>query len=219
MVSESSESFDMCSAQASSRDTPGLDNDPACIVGMGKYIQLSTISALSSRKFTLTDRVTACRLPGGINSASGLWEFLMRKGCAQGPVPAQRFNKDGFHNAGGNSGSRGGLMDIDGGYFLDEDVRAFDNAFFGIHNLEAASMDPQQRKLLEIVYECFEHAGTSLDGVSGTNTGVFVGNFTLDHQTMQSRDIDAIHRFSATGCGTTILANRISHVFNLQGPR
>ncbi|KAK7707672.1 Type I Iterative PKS [Diaporthe eres] len=160
----------------------------------------------------------ACRLPGGINSASGLWEFLMRKGCAQGPVPVQRFNRDGFYNAGGNSGSRGGLMDVNGGYFLDEDVRTFDNAFFGIHNLEAASMDPQQRKLLEIVYECLEHAGTSLDAVSGTNTGVFVGNFTLDHQTMQSRDIDAIHRFSATGCGTTILANRISHVFNLQGP-
>lgn len=110
-------------------------------------------------------------------------------------------------------------MNVAGGYFLEEDVRTFDNAFFGIHNLEAASMDPQQRKLLEIVFECLEHSGTSMDKVSGTATGVFVGNFTLDHQTMQSRDIDAIHRFSATGCGTTILANRISHAFNFQGPR
>lgn len=141
----------------------------------------------------------------------------MHKRCAQGPVPAQRFRKDGFYDPDGSS--RAGVMEVGGGYFLDEDVRTFDNAFFGIHNLEAASMDPQQRKLLEIVFECLEHAGVSLDQISGSSTGVFVGNFTLDHQTMQSRDIDAIHRFSATGCGTTILANRVSHVFNLQGPR
>ncbi|KAI0116548.1 putative polyketide synthase [Nemania sp. FL0031] len=169
----------------------GRVDDPACIVGM------------------------SCRLPGGISSPSGLWDFLMRKGCAQGPAPKQRFNNNGFYLPGS---ARGGTMNVSGGYFLQDDVREFDNAFFGIHNLEAASMDPQQRKLLEIVFECFEHSGTSLDRMSGSNTGVFVGNFTLDHQTMQSRDPDAIHRFSATGCGTTILANRISHVFNLQGP-
>ncbi|KAJ2989155.1 hypothetical protein NUW58_g3615 [Xylaria curta] len=188
--------------------------DPPCIVGM------------------------ACRLPGGIHSPSELWDFLMRKGCAQGPVPMQRFRKDGFYLRGSSGSARGGSMDVAGGYFLEEDVRNFDNAFFGIHNLEAASIcritghdralnpktdfgggvDPQQRKLLEIVFECLEHAGTTMEKISGSNTGVFVGNFTLDHQTMQSRDIDAIHRFSATGCGTTILANRISHVFNLQGP-
>ncbi|CAJ2513205.1 Uu.00g013240.m01.CDS01 [Anthostomella pinea] len=170
-----------------------LEDDPACIVGM------------------------ACRLPGGIGSPSELWDFLMRKGCSQGPIPAQRFNKDGFYHQDGSS-TYPGLMSVDGGYFLDEDLRAFDNAFFGIHNLEAASMDPQQRKLLEVVYECLDHAGTSMEKVSGTDTGVFVGNFTLDYQMMKFRDIDAINRFTVTGCGSTILANRISHVFNLKGP-
>lgn len=110
-------------------------------------------------------------------------------------------------------------MASNGGYFLQEDVRDFDNGFFGISNIEATYMDPQQRKLLEVTYECIESAGVSLDDISGTNTGVFVGNFTIDHQTMQMRDPDTIHRYTATGSGTTILANRISHVFNLQGPR
>ena len=110
-------------------------------------------------------------------------------------------------------------MNVNGGYFLDQDMRSFDNAFFGIHNLEAASMDPQQRKLLEIVFECLEHAGIPMEKVSGTATGVFVGNFTLDYQTMKFRDVDAISRFTLTGSGSTILANRISHVFNLKGPR
>lgn len=28
-------------------------------------------------------------------------------------------------------------MNVDGGYFLQEDVRQFDNEFFGIHSFEA----------------------------------------------------------------------------------
>ncbi|KAI1636396.1 putative polyketide synthase [Biscogniauxia mediterranea] len=79
-------------------------------------------------------------------------------------------------------------------------------------------MDPQQRKLLEIVFECFESAGVSLDQVSGSNTGVYVGNFTHDYLMMQTRDPDYLHRYHATGSGTALLANRISHVFNLHGP-
>lgn len=110
-------------------------------------------------------------------------------------------------------------MDSAGGYFLSEDVRQFDNGFFGINNLEATYMDPQQRKLLEVVFECFEHAGVTLDSVSGSNTGVYVGNFTLDYLAMQTCDPDSIRPYTATGCGTTILANRVSHCFNLQGPR
>ena len=106
-----------------------------------------------------------------------------------------------------------------GGYFLNEDVRDFENSFFGINNLEATYMDPQQRKLLEVVYECFESAGASLQDVSGSNIGCYVGNFTVDYQVMQTRDAEYLHRYSATGMGTTILGNRISHAFNLKGPR
>lgn len=109
-------------------------------------------------------------------------------------------------------------MDADGGYFLNEDVRQFDNSVFGINNLEATYMDPQQRKLLEVTYECLESAGLSMEDVSGTDTAVYIGNFTVDYQTMQTRDPDYLHRYSATGSGTAIMANRISHVFNLTGP-
>ncbi|KAI0886290.1 ketoacyl-synt-domain-containing protein [Annulohypoxylon maeteangense] len=35
---------------------------------------------------------------------------------------------------------------------------------------------------------------------------------------MQFKDSEYAHRYTATGLGTTILANRISHVFNLQSP-
>lgn len=35
---------------------------------------------------------------------------------------------------------------------------------------------------------------------------------------MQSKDPELFHRYSATGMGVAILANRISNVFNLKGP-
>lgn len=145
-----------------------------------------------------------------------MWDFIVNGKSASGPVPEVRFNMKGFHHP---DGSRAGVMAADGGYFISDDVREFDNQFFGINNLEAMYMDPQQRKLLEITYECLENAGISLDQISGTNTGVFVGNFTMDYQTIQARDPEYGSRFTSTGVGTAIMANRISHIFNLHGPR
>lgn len=81
-------------------------------------------------------------------------------------------------------------MAMRGGYFLQDDVREFENSFFGINNLEASYMDPQQRKLLEVVFECLENAGVPLDKASGSNTACYVGNFTVDFQVMQLRDSD-----------------------------
>lgn len=107
---------------------------------------------------------------------------------------------------------RHGSMNTKGGYFLKEVIRAFEKSFFGINNLEATSMDPKQRKLLEAVFECFESARVPLDKVSGSNTGCYMGNFTIDYQVMQTRDPEYLSRNSAIGMGTTIF-------FNLLGPR
>lgn len=57
-----------------------------------------------------------------------------------------------------------------------------------------------------------------LDKVNGANIGAYVGNFTTDFITMQLKDPDSLHRYSATGTGTTLLANRITHAFNMKGP-
>ncbi|KAJ2988123.1 hypothetical protein NUW58_g4141 [Xylaria curta] len=99
-----------------------------------------------------------------------------------------------------------------------DDARLFDHAFFGMTSLEVETMDPSQRKLLEVAYEAIDNAGETWDSVSGSRTGVFVGNFCLDHWMIQSRDWDNPRPYAFTGAGTSILANRISYVFNLQGP-
>ncbi|KAK0615695.1 hypothetical protein B0T17DRAFT_656801 [Bombardia bombarda] len=158
----------------------------------------------------------ACRLPGDSSSPTAFWDLLASGRTGQCDVPKERFNADGFYHPKG--GDRPGSIITKGGYFLKDNVREFENNFFGINNLEATYMDPQQRKLLEVVYECLENAGVSLEKASGSNTGSYVGNFTIDFQMMQIRESDYLHRYSATGLGTTILGNRISHVFNLTGP-
>lgn len=165
-----------------------------------------------------TNAESACRLPGDATSPSKLWDLLLHERSGRSDVPPSRFNVDAFYDVRG--GSRPGSMNMTGGYFLpaDHDIRAFENDFFGINNMEALYMDPQQRKLLEVVYECLESAGVPLSQASGANIGCYIGNFTVDFQMMQLRDSEYLHRYSATGLSTAILGNRISHALNLKGP-
>ena len=85
--------------------------------------------------------------------------------------------------------------------------------------MEAKWMDPQQRKLLEVVYEALEDSGTPIPNITGTPTGCFIGSFTSDYQQMSFKEYDFRHTYSATGVDPGILANRIAHVFDLHGPR
>lgn len=52
----------------------------------------------------------------------------------------------------------------------------FDHKFFGISDAEADFMDPQQKLLLQCAYRALEDAGIPLEKVSGTQTGVYIGN-------------------------------------------
>ncbi len=57
-----------------------------------------------------------------------------------------------------------------------------------------------------------------MEMIAGSNTSVHVGCFTADFITMNWRDSQQIPKYSATGTAASILANRISWFYNLQGP-
>lgn len=118
-----------------------------------------------------------CRLPGGISNPSQLWEFLAEGRSAAGKLPESRFNAASYHGGPEQPSTAKAL----GGYFLEHDIRQFDNQFFGINNREASAMDPQQRNLLEVVFESFESAGVSLEDVSGANVGCYGAYLPLPH--------------------------------------
>lgn len=142
--------------------------------------------------------------------------MMINKGTGQTPkVPASRFNIDAHYH---KNNDRPGSFGVLGGYFLTEDLGNFDPGLFGITPIEAMWMDPQQRKLLEVVYEALESGGISLDAISGTRTAVFAACFTADWQQMSFKEPSFRHSLSATGVDPGIISNRISHVFNLNGP-
>ncbi|KAL3448148.1 hypothetical protein BJX65DRAFT_317699 [Aspergillus insuetus] len=155
------------------------------------------------------------KFPQEATSPSAFWNMLMEKRCAMTEVPADRYNIDAFH---GLDTNRRDQIRPRGGHFIKEDLSLFDAPFFSITSTEAASMDVQQRQLLECVYRALENAGTPLEKVDGSNTSVYTGSFADDYRLMTMRDHKSLPRYAATGSSISILANRVSWFYNLRGP-
>jgi acyl transferase domain-containing protein len=118
----------------------------------------------------------ACRLPGNCNSPTALWDFLERGGVAHNEAPKSRFNLASHHDG----SKKPKTMRSPGGMFLENiDPQDFDPKFFGISYADAVAMDPQQRQLLEVVYECLENAGITLEAVDGAPIGCFVASYAV----------------------------------------
>ncbi len=155
-----------------------------------------------------------CRFPGGANSPSEFWQLLSSGRDAVGPVPNGRW--EAYR---GRSPQTAALVDAvpQHGGFL-EDVHGFDTEFFGIVPAEAQAMDPQQRIVLEVVWEALEHAGIPADSLAGSRTGVFIGSCGDDYGRQGLEDIPGLGVYSATGASPSIIANRLSYVLDLRGP-
>ena len=115
----------------------------------------------------------ACRLPNSCNSPSDFWEFLLNGRIASCDVPQSRFSFAGHYDG----SLRPSTMRSKGGMFLDIDPKDIDAGFFGLSQVDAMSMDPSQRQLLEVVYEGLENAGLTLEYLKRKKYGCFVGSY------------------------------------------
>lgn len=113
---------------------------------------------------------SGCRFPGAASNASKLWDLLRDPRDVQRPI--DRFQAESFYN---KDGHYHGASNVRSAYLLSEDTRLFDFQFFNIPLNEAEAIDPQQRLLMETVYESLEAAGLNLGTLSGSNTAVYVG--------------------------------------------
>ncbi|EMB79344.1 polyketide synthase [Streptococcus mutans] len=100
------------------------------------------------------------------------------------------------------------------------DISSFDNELFQLSDAESRLIDPKQRLLLMTAYRAFEDAGI-LEGLSNTQTGVFIGNSNM----LNYKYFDIIKTIrpdlvdlSSTGNMDSMLSSRISYYFNLKGP-
>ncbi|PZU99205.1 MAG: non-ribosomal peptide synthetase, partial [Leptolyngbya sp.] len=155
----------------------------------------------------------ACRLPAAPN-LQAYWRLLTEGQEAIREVPGDRWDVDAFYDA---DPQATGKTYCRWGGFLTE-VDQFDPAFFGITPREAPYIDPQQRLFLESVWEALEDAGIVPQTLSGKPVGVFAGASTLDYGQMLLQGAEVVGTYTATGLATTMVANRVSYLLNLQGP-
>ncbi|GLB23232.1 type I Iterative Polyketide synthase (PKS) [Aspergillus tubingensis] len=153
------------------------------------------------------------RLPGGVNGEKELWDLLINKRDGRCIVPEDRYNIDAFYDE-----TRPGAIRTQHGYFLQQDISQVDAGFFGMSKLEAGKLDPQQRILLEVVWECLENGGQLPSQCRGKNIGCYVGVFGEDWLDLMSKDTQAIDRFRVVSAADFALSNRVSYEYDLRGP-
>jgi len=158
---------------------------------------------------------SACRFPGGANSPSALWKLLESPRDVGVDIGPDRFDAKSFYHP---DGTHHGTSNVLRSYLLEEDIRLFDAAFFNLSPNEADAMDPQQRILLETVYEALEGGGHAAEALRGSDTAVYVGTMTLDYNDTLIRDHNTMPSYYATGTSRAIISNRVSYFFDWHGP-
>ncbi|XP_074429520.1 mycocerosic acid synthase-like [Larus michahellis] len=154
-----------------------------------------------------------CNFPGG-DGVDNFWKVLEEgKNCTV-EIPPERFNVKDWYDPDDN---KPGKICTTRAALLDE-FNSFDNHLFGINNMEAERMDPQQKLLIECTYKALEDAGVPIEAISGTKTGVFIGLMNQDYEIVTSRAASEINHYDGTGAAMSIAANRVSFTFNLTGP-
>ncbi|TGJ66783.1 Type I Iterative Polyketide synthase (PKS) [Orbilia oligospora] len=158
----------------------------------------------------------AFKFPSGVTDSETLWKVMINGEDCLVDVPEDRFNMDAFRDTG--SGSSGSVSSKPKGYFINDNIAAFDAPFFSITAEEAGAMDPQQRVLLETTYHAIENAGLTMNELSGSRTSVHVGCLSQDYGLINSKDPEAAPKYTITGTELSMIPNRLSWFFNLKGP-
>ncbi|EUA90339.1 beta-ketoacyl synthase, C-terminal domain protein [Mycobacterium ulcerans str. Harvey] len=139
---------------------------------------------------------------------------MVEGGNAISGIPAERWDADDYYHP---DPLTPGHMTTKWGAFV-ADIAGFDAEFFGITPREAASMDPQQRMLLEVTWEALEHAGIPTESLAGTRTAVMMGVYFNEYQSMLASSRENVDAYTGTGNSHSITAGRISYLLGLRGP-
>lgn len=189
---------------------------------LGEVLGLLEPTATPVRPASATERTddpiaivaVSCRFPGAPDPEA-FWELLANGVDAIREIPEDRFDIDEFYDPDPDSPGKtytrfGGFLDgIDG----------FDPEFFGISPREAVWIEPQQRLMLETVWEGLERAGYAPGELRGSRTGVFVGVAANEYAHLLSAEsIDKIAPHFITGNALNAISGRVAFALGLEGP-
>ncbi|MDE0698907.1 MAG: SDR family NAD(P)-dependent oxidoreductase [Boseongicola sp.] len=150
----------------------------------------------------------ACRFPGAPDVAT-YWDRLAAgaDSVSDGrPGPADWKDLVGDPNAELAACRRGGFV---------SGIDEFDAAFFGIRPIEAYTLDPQQRMLLETSWHALEDAGIDPDSLRGSRTGVYVGISGSEYRNVLAQNGADTALLGTMG---SVAASRVAFTLGLMGP-
>ena len=150
----------------------------------------------------------ACRFPGAPD-LDDYWRLLE---AGVDMVTDGRRDAGPWHGVDGDPEAPDGARNR--GAYL-EDLDKFDARFFGIPPIEARSMDPRQRLLLETTWHALEDAGVDPETLRGSRTGVFTGVGDGDYKDLA---LAAGQVLGYLGGSVSLTAGRISFALGLNGP-
>lgn len=159
----------------------------------------------------------ACRYPGGAYNPQELWKLLASGKNGIIETPKDRWNNAQYYDPDPEKPHK---MNTRSGGYLQQDLRLFDNQFFGISDAEAKEMDPQQRIALEVAWEALENAGIAPESCAKTNAAVYLGVSFNDYSQLiqRSQDIAPVGKYMTPGNHFSVLSGRLSYLFGLEGP-
>ncbi|OII77756.1 polyketide synthase [Cryptosporidium andersoni] len=169
----------------------------------------------TNKQFVIS--AVSTHLPGSWyrNSYSEFWELLCSGKTATRSVPYGRWDTLRYHNGKAYTfdltNKQGYYTDIGG--FLNG-VEYFSYGKFKISEKEALLMDPQQRLVVNNVYNITKHIANYQNNL----IGVYVASCSNDWSQILSSSGAEPSAYTSTGSSPSILANRISFINNFTGP-
>jgi hypothetical protein len=150
----------------------------------------------------------SCRVPGA-NDLEEFWDLLCENKSQHREVPIDRFSFQTVWRD--NNPDRKWF-----GNFI-EDFDAFDNKFFHRSPREAASMDPQQKMMLQAAYQAVQQSGYFRFQSTGVDKhiGCYIGVSNVDYQ--DNVACYPANAFTATGTLMSFVAGKVSHYFGWTG--
>ena len=105
-------------------------------------------------------------------------------------------------------------IEIRRGAFVDG-IDWFDSRFFRISPIEARTMDPQQRMLLETSWQALEDGGLDPETLRGSRTGVYAGIGGAEYRDLYQATNREHNYLGTTG---SVTVGRVSFALGLEGP-
>ncbi|CAF0976815.1 unnamed protein product, partial [Didymodactylos carnosus] len=162
----------------------------------------------------------SCAFAGDINSPDDLWNVLKDSVNVNSEIPKERLDLESYvYDRLTNDPLLKDTL-IHRGYFMSTDnLDKFDPGYFGLTDNDTLLLEPGHRILLQKFVHLLDDAGYTIDQIRGTNTSIYIGQFSSDFQRVISRQsIEHRKRLMDVFSGLFNASARIAYHFDLHGP-